>query len=311
MLLTKEVDVTISNNVKRHYIELGYIVEGTNPKIRVKVEHLTKGSNVKVKRYCDVCGNISDVDYRQYADICKKCADKSTHSIEAVKKLFKEDGCELLETNYRNNQIPLKFSCENGHVDTIRLNDFMSHRGSSHCKICNKDKQRVSINTINKRFEDDSCTLLSKDYKNNQQKLHYVCSCGRENWKSWQKVQANGTCCKFCKRSKGESKISNFLIENKIKFDIEKKFDNLKSKKHLKFDFYLPDHNMCIEFDGEQHFRPVDRFGGIKEFKYMVKRDLMKDEYCVQNKIHLIRISYKEYNNIDNILNKQLGNYVF
>lgn len=80
----------------------------------------------------------------------------------------------------------------------------------------------------------------------------------------------------------------------------------------LRFDFYLPDYNYCIEFDGKQHFEPV-HFGGIslkeakKDFKIQQIKDKIKDEYCKTNNIGLIRISYLEFKNYKNILFNKLG----
>ena len=59
----------------------------------------------------------------------------------------------------------------------------------------------------------------------------------------------------------------------------------------MRFDFYLPDYNTCIEFDGEQHFKPIKHFGGKERFKQQQKNDQIKNDYCVENNIALIRIS--------------------
>ena len=71
----------------------------------------------------------------------------------------------------------------------------------------------------------------------------------------------------------------------------------------LRFDFYLNKYNTLIEFDGQQHFRPVDFFNGEEGFRLTQLRDNIKNEYCKNNNIPLLRISYKEINNIENILN--------
>ena len=82
--------------------------------------------------------------------------------------------------------------------------------------------------------------------------------------------------------------------------------------KTLPFDFYIPDLNICIEYDGEQHFEPVD-FGGKgkeyaeKRFKAQQKRDNIKTEYCKNNNIKLIRIPYWEFDNVENILKQELN----
>lgn len=114
--------------------------------------------------------------------------------------------------------------------------------------------------------------------------------------------QGNG--CPRCKDSKGELEISKWLTINKLNFIQQKRFKDCRDKLPLPFDFYLPDHNICIEYDGEQHFKPVKRFGGLPNFLKVIKRDLIKTEFCDANDIELLRINYNE--NIDNYLNSIL-----
>ena len=112
--------------------------------------------------------------------------------------------------------------------------------------------------------------------------------------------------CPKCNESKGEKIISKWLDKNLIKYEKEKKFPDCKYKKELRFDFYLEDYNICIEYDGIQHFRPKS-FGGQnkdKEFKLTQIRDNIKTKYCEDNNIKLIRIKYTDYDNIEKILNK-------
>ena len=71
--------------------------------------------------------------------------------------------------------------------------------------------------------------------------------------------------CQKCSSSKGELLIENILIENNIIYNNQQEFEGCFYKGKLKFDFYLPEHNLCVEFDGVQHFKPVDFFGGYEE----------------------------------------------
>lgn len=117
-----------------------------------------------------------------------------------------------------------------------------------------------------------------------------------------------GSTCEFCKKiSKGESKIEKILKEKNVKYILQKTFDKCRGyKRPLPFDFYLPDYNTCIEFDGIQHFRPVEIFGGIERFNELIKNDTIKNEYCQENNIGLIRISYKEKTKIQHIIEEKL-----
>jgi very-short-patch-repair endonuclease len=102
--------------------------------------------------------------------------------------------------------------------------------------------------------------------------------------------------CPICSESKGERQIRIILKSLKISFVQEKKFCDLKHKNCLYFDFYLPDLNVCIEFDGEQHFAPFDIFGGEESFNIIQIKDKLKNEYCEKNNIRLLRITYLDEN---------------
>jgi len=90
--------------------------------------------------------------------------------------------------------------------------------------------------------------------------------------------------------SKGERKIMTYLDKMNIEYIAEFRIDDCKDQITLPFDFYLPKYNLCIEFDGEQHYRPIEYFGGEKKFNNQLRRDYIKDMYCLDNKISLIRI---------------------
>lgn len=97
--------------------------------------------------------------------------------------------------------------------------------------------------------------------------------------------------------------IKDFLDNNNIKYIQEKTFSGCRYYYCLRFDFYLPDYNCCIEYDGEQHYKEVDFFGGEKGYEERKRNDSIKNKYCKENNISLLRIPYFDFNNIDNILN--------
>ena len=83
------------------------------------------------------------------------------------------------------------------------------------------------------------------------------------------------------------------------------KFEDCSHKKKLSLDFFLPDYKICIEYDGEQHFRPVNYFGGLESFERQIIRDKIKNEFCNENQIKLIRFNYKQtLNKIEMLLNE-------
>ncbi len=111
-----------------------------------------------------------------------------------------------------------------------------------------------------------------------------------------------GSGCPICKESKGEKLIRTYLINNNIKFIQQYKFNDCFYKQKLPFDFYIPDYNICIEYHGEQHYKPIKYFGGENRFIIQQNRDNIKIEYCKTNNILLIIIKYDEI--INEILTK-------
>jgi hypothetical protein len=102
--------------------------------------------------------------------------------------------------------------------------------------------------------------------------------------------------CPFCsnKVSRGEKKIINILDEFNVNYTHQKKFDDCKNIFCLAFDFYIEEYNLIIEYDGKQHFEPVSFFGGEEKFNKQKKNDDIKNNYCKEKNINLLRIRYDE-----------------
>ena len=115
-----------------------------------------------------------------------------------------------------------------------------------------------------------------------------------------------GCGCSDCQKSKGELKIKKYLEDNNFIYKEQYRFDDCKNLLPLPFDFYLPQQNICIEYDGEQHFRKF-RFE-LNDDGLIVrqKRDKVKTNFCKKNQIKLLRIKYIDMKRIDKILNKYL-----
>ena len=133
----------------------------------------------------------------------------------------------------------------------------------------------------------------------------WICSeCGYE-WETEVYCRAiGGNGCSECSSSKGEKRVAEFLDDKNIYYIIEHKFPNCKNIRELPFDFFLPNNNICIEYDGNIHYK--DKYNNPKEFKKVQKRDKIKTKYCKDNGIKLIRIPYWDYDNIEIILKKEL-----
>ena len=137
------------------------------------------------------------------------------------------------------------------------------------------------------------------------------CECGEKIWAYGSNLKRGFTkSCGKCIKSNGEESVKNILNQMNVHFEQEKTFDNCKNPKtnaKLRFDFYLPDYNTCIEYDGEQHFKESNMCSdSLSDRQY---RDGIKNKFCKDNDIRLIRIPYTDFNKIDtDYIRKALDN---
>ncbi|MEG2058086.1 MAG: hypothetical protein RRZ84_09325, partial [Romboutsia sp.] len=149
--------------------------------------------------------------------------------------------------------------------------------------------------------------LLETEYINVNTKLKIVCEKGHVYYSSFHNFK-NGKRCMRCKESKGEKRVGEILNKYNIEFDKQYKFDDCKNIFTLPFDFYLPKYNILIEYDGIQHFELRKFYNDtIDDFVKRKINDGLKNEYCYFNHIKLLRIPYWDFDNIEQILIKQLN----
>lgn len=155
--------------------------------------------------------------------------------------------------------------------------------------------------------------LCPTELRSNDGRILWKCQCQKcgkiKLYRMDHLVQGDTVSCGCLKKSIAVDLIKNILDKNKIIYEEEKTFKkciNPLNNYHLYFDFYLPDYNCCIEYDGELHYQSSTFFGGEEKLKELQYRDDIKNQYCKNNNIKLIRIPYWEQNNIKDeyILNK-------
>lgn len=127
---------------------------------------------------------------------------------------------------------------------------------------------------------------------------HCECDCGRETDIDVSSLISGHTrSCGCNHRSKYEEFIHDYLTSLNIQFEEEKRFPDCKNSKcsdMLPFDFYIPNLNKIIEFDGEHHFSPIKSWRGEEKFKLTQKNDAIKNKYCMEKNIDLLRIPYTD-----------------
>lgn len=203
-------------------------------------------------------------------------------------------------TEVKNNRIPICIICPE-HGEFWQNAD--NHSRGQDCPKCGIKKASQS-----KTYDTDDFIKLAKQKHPNLQydysSVNYISSdikvkifCIKCNKFFFQKPKKHlqGDGCPNCIMSKGERKIEQWLKNKSIRFIPQMTFDKCRGiKKPLPFDFYLSDYNTCIEFDGKQHFELSFSFDNEKRFQRTKINDEIKNQFCKENGINLIRISYKD-----------------
>lgn len=142
--------------------------------------------------------------------------------------------------------------------------------------------------------------------KRNKSQWHCRCDCGNECVVSIDCLRSGYTSSCGCIQSRCENIIDIFMKKNGIKYQRQKIFIGCEDIRPLPFDFYLPEHNLAIEYDGEFHYK-IMPLGNDLEGQQ--RRDAIKTKYCEENDIILLRIPYWEKDNIEPILRDWLFLY--
>lgn len=131
--------------------------------------------------------------------------------------------------------------------------------------------------------------------KNNRAWWKCQCDCGNIVIVRSDHLIGGGTTSCGCVKSKGEKIIGHILQELGISYSKEYSFPDLKDKGLLKFDFAIhQDKLSLIEYDGIQHFQPSSGWNSLENFERLKVRDQLKNEYCIQNNIPLLRLNYTQ-----------------
>jgi hypothetical protein len=268
-------------------------------------------------RYCPSChhpiiykNKSTYLHALRQKDMCITCGINSKRLTlqEFISKALKKHKKKYTykKANYINGQTKVIITCPL-HGDFLQNpNDHLSNRGCPKCIGRNKSTMDFikQATKIHKNKYDYSLV----NYTSCKCKIKIKCPWhGIFQQKSSNHLSGRG--CAKCSSSKGEEEIREFLINNKINYIPYYKFKNCLSKKGypLIFDFYLPDCNTLIEYDGECHFK----CGWVRkhvinpqELKYIKDKDKIKTKYAKDNGIVLIRIPYYNFKHIPKILSK-------
>lgn len=285
-----------SNSVHNNEYEILEFVAGNDP---VKIKHLLCGSIFYQKGYSHLKGHRCDVCYGN-VKLSKE------DIIRESKKKWGEDFTIISEDVEYTKMSKIRHNKCGNILEQIVSN----HLVNGSCAYCanNKKHDKNSIQLKSNEVHNDSYIIISDKFKNVKSKIDIQhMQCGR-TFKQTISEHLTGCGCPFCNLSKGELFIQKFLEDNNINHIRQATFDRCIYKKKLRFDFYIPDINICIEYDGQQHFRPVHWFGGKPAYEIQLVKDSIKTDFCLNNNMELIRFKFSDSEEFINDKLKQIFN---
>lgn len=257
---------------------------------------------------CGLCGDTFKRTWNNFYKgkykYCQKCISKIQAkekflTIDDVRKKCLEKGYKVIQDEYLGNKGHLDIEDKDGYRGRTRWNNINNNEGFIKFTLKNpyfyyNVKNYFKINNYN-------CNIVENSGKTKKGKFLFVCECGEKYYCTLDEVMNNNKPrirCKHCTSSisSGEKAVTNWLIKNNINFKFQYRFKDCKYIRPLIFDFYLPDYNICIEFDGAYHYKKQPHVTD-EQFYLQKERDNIKSEYCNNNGIKLIRIPYWELYN--------------
>lgn len=251
---------------------------------------------------------------------CPKCSNENNNKDKCLtKKEFILKSREIHGNKYDYSSMVYKNTKSKIEIKCNICNNYIKLRAGSHlnghgCRYCAIEKDANRKRKTTEEFIKEAKQLFGNKYDYSQVIYKSIrnkikIKCIEHNFIFYQRPNHHlmGNCgCPKCKNNKNEEKIHNFLKHYNINYEIQKIFPECFYKNVLRFDFYLPDYNLCIEYDGEQHYKIVNYWGGEKGLKERQLRDSIKNEFCKNNYIKLLRIPYWDFDNIEDILKNHL-----
>lgn len=254
---------------------------------------------------CNLCGNESiaksrSISHAQYIDKAKKKFPQFNYS----------------KTTYISSSEKVTIICKKHGEQEVNAGEFLT-KSKYGCPDCAQEHGNhtqvekakiIFFKKVSRMFPEYDF----RKFEYTHSKVSGLVKCAKHDyWEARPVDLLQGRGCPICSGSKGEERIAKYLYGQKVHHLPQKTFEGCIYKTLLRFDFYLPEQNMCVEFQGHQHYQIV-QFGGCslehakREFNLGQKRDQIKRDFCKENNIKLLEIPYWEFENIEQILNKSI-----
>lgn len=247
---------------------------------------------------CPKCGAVSQIGKRRMSKEDFILKSKAVHG----------DKYNYSKVVYKNSRENITIICPVHGEFYPAPGNFLLGSGCPKCSLIEQhEKQKKSVED----FINDSIKVHGDKYdysevKYNGGKVFVEIICKKHGaFHQSPNNHQRGNGCPFCNSSKGEKRIKLILDNLEVRYFTQHTFDGLVDKRKLKCDFYLPDSNMVIEFNGKQHYEEVKTWGGKEAFNEVQRRDELKRVFLKSVNIKLLEIPYTE-NDLENLIIKHL-----
>lgn len=300
------------------------------PKCAIK----NNANNKKIKAQEKLLSYVSNCDFKiigEYVDaktpIHCKCSICNHEWYPFPGNILKGQGCPECGNKSKSKKLSKsKEDVENKLPDNIELINYIrsGEKALFRCKVCSHEWFAIPSNVINKQSGCPKCSgriKTDKEFKKELLKINpnitvlenyktaitkLKCSCNKcgNTWEADPHHLLRGQGCPKCSKSKGELFIQSFLDSQNVSYTSQYcLLSDFPRKIFIDFRTIINDKEYYIEYNGIQHYQPVEYFGGVETFKKQQERDNFLKEYCIDNNINLIEVKYdmKEYE-IKNLL---------
>lgn len=259
---------------------------------------------------CAICGEEHhESEYRNFQRRKTKCA------CQFNRQRFKEIEEELNKVNYsflhdkensyqvsKNGKIeckkPILVKCLNCSKESYEYyHNIRKGHKKCNCNITKKFTRNLTVDDFIEKWSKltrDNFELLSQEYHGRNAKYKIKCKkCGKEDERWGITLIDNDNSCKYCDHGSKYEQLIGILLDKKNIRYIREYLDIWNGHYH-RFDFFLPDRNMIIEYNGQQHYEPIEYFGGEEQFRLRQERDKEKEQYCQDKNLQLIVFNYQQ-----------------
>lgn len=259
------------------------------------------GFNIKVKIICPIHETFKQTPEKHLRGCgCKLCSiEKQKNNTEDFIKRSKSiwgDKYDYRFAKYINSKTKIKLICNDcgKTIEQLPNNNY-----NFNCYFCSyierannnrktREKFILDANKVHNNKYDYSKTV----YVSDSSKVKIICPI-HGGFEQKANNHLNGAGCPFCNSPKGELQIIKYLTDKNINFEAQKKFEDLKDKEFLSYDFYLSDYNLLIEYNGIQHYTNSFK-KPLHEWHRQLHHDWLKRKYAVKNNYKLLIIKYND-----------------